>query len=148
MNLLSRRIRGFRLIDLVAVGLLAAIILGVYLAKTVAGRERAEIARVERQIKLEKGRIRLLEAEVAHLEQPGRMERLSTAYLGLEPVTEKREASADQLIEIARTGPPPKDTAYSPVAAMVSRSATVIAGVPPPPPPEGVAVKLAEARPQ
>jgi hypothetical protein len=147
VNFLSRRVRGFRLIDLVGLGLLAVIILGVYLAKTVAGRERAEIARVERQIKLEKGRIRLLEAEVAHLEQPGRMERLSTVYLGLEPVTEKREASADQLIEIARTGPPPKETAYSPVAAMVGRAAAT-AGVPPPPPPEGRAVKLAEAKPQ
>jgi hypothetical protein len=147
MSLLSRRVRGFRLIDLVGVGLLAMIILGVYLAKTVAGRERAEIARVERQINAEKARIRLLQAEVAHLEQPGRMERLSTAYLGFRPVTEKREASADQLIEIARAGPPPKEEAYSAVAAMVNRAATT-AGVPPPPPPEGQAVKLAQAKPQ
>lgn len=73
MSLLSRRIRGFRLVDLVGVGLLVSLILGVYLAKTIAGRERAEIATVERQIKAEKTRIRLLQAEVAHLEQPGRL---------------------------------------------------------------------------
>jgi len=147
MSVLSRRVRGFRLIDLVGVGLLAVIILGVYLAKTVAGRERAEIATVERQIKSEKARIRLLQAEVAHLEQPGRMERLSTVYLGLEPVSETREARPDQLAELAIKGPPAKDAAYSPVAAMVNRGAST-AGVPPPPPAEGVAVKLAEAKTQ
>jgi hypothetical protein len=65
MSLLSRRIRGFRLVDLVGLGLLMMIILGVYLAKTMAGRERAEIATIERQIKAEKTRIRLLQARKA-----------------------------------------------------------------------------------
>ena len=85
MNLLTRRVRGFRLVDLIALGLLTALILGVYLAKTIAGRERTEIAKVERQIDMEKSRIRLLQAEVSHLEQPARIERLSEAYLGLAP---------------------------------------------------------------
>ena len=76
MSVFTRRIRGFRLVDLVGVALLVFIILGVYLAKTMAGRERAEIATIERQIKSEKARIRLLQAEVAHIEQPGRIERL------------------------------------------------------------------------
>ncbi len=101
MNLLTRRVRGFRLIDLVALGLLTALILGVYLAKTIAGRERTEIAKVERQIAMEKSRIRLLQAEVSHLEQPARIERLSEAYLGLGPVTFKREISTDALQEVA-----------------------------------------------
>jgi hypothetical protein len=147
MSLLNRRVRGFRLIDLVGAGVLAALILGVYLAKTVAGRERAEIARVERQIAAEKARIRLLQAEVAHLEQPGRIERLSTLYLGLEPIGEKREARADQLVELARAGPPPKAAAFSPVAAMVARSDAAVPGVPPPPPPEAQPVRLAQAKP-
>ena len=47
MSLFERRVRGFRLVDVVAFGLLAALVLGVYLAKTMAGRERAEIARTE-----------------------------------------------------------------------------------------------------
>jgi cell division protein FtsL len=101
MNLLTRRVRGFRLVDLIALGLLTALILGVYLAKTIAGRERTEIAKVERQIDMEKSRIRLLQAEVSHLEQPARIERLSEAYLGLAPVSIKREATADALPEIA-----------------------------------------------
>ncbi|MDB5423411.1 MAG: hypothetical protein JWQ29_827 [Phenylobacterium sp.] len=101
MNLLDRRVRGFRLVDLVALGLLTALILGVYLAKTIAGRERTEIAKVERQIDMEKSRIRLLQAEVSHLEQPARIERLSEAYLGLGPVAIKREATTEALPDIA-----------------------------------------------
>ena len=65
MSLLTRKIRGFRLVDVVALGVLVAVILSVYLAKTMAGRERAEIASVEKQIDAEKARIRLLQAEVA-----------------------------------------------------------------------------------
>jgi cell division protein FtsL len=107
MSLLDRRVRGFRLVDLVALGLLVVLILGVYLAKTIAGRERAEIARIERQIAAEKARIRLLQAEVSHLEQPARIERLSTAYLGLKPVSVKRETTTESLLDVARGALPP-----------------------------------------
>jgi hypothetical protein len=145
MSLFARRVRGFRLVDLIAAGLLVALIVGVYLAKTIAGRERAEIASVERQINTEKARIRLLQAEVAHLEQPGRIERLSVTYLGLAPVTAHREATPDQLIEIAHAGPPPKEKAVSAVAALVT-GAGHIPGVPPPPPSESAPVQVAAAQ--
>ena len=102
MNWLNRRVRGFRLVDLVALGLLTVLILGVYLAKTIAGGERTKIASVERQIGEEKARIRLLQAEVSHLEQPARIERLSETYLGLAPVAFKREADIDALPDLAR----------------------------------------------
>jgi hypothetical protein len=102
-SLLDRRVRGFRLVDLIAAALLVALILGVYLAKTIAGRERAEIARMDRQIGEEKARIRLLQAEVAHLEEPARLERLSAVYLGMAPVSIKRDVSADGLADIARS---------------------------------------------
>jgi cell division protein FtsL len=101
MSLLGRKVRGFRLIDLVALGLLVVLILGVYLAKTMAGRERAQIATVERQIAAEKARIRLLQAEVSHLEQPARIERLSSVYLGLKPISIKREADLAALPSLA-----------------------------------------------
>lgn len=101
MSLFSRKIRGFRLVDVVAAGLLMALILGVYLAKTVAGHERAEIASVEKQIIAEQARIRLLQAEVAHLEQPARIEALSTQYLGMAPIEAKHEATPETLREIA-----------------------------------------------
>lgn len=102
MSWLNRRVRGFRLIDLIALSVLTVLILGVYLAKTIAGRERTEIARMDRQIDQEKARIRLLQAEVSHLEQPQRIERLSEAYLGLEPAPIARHADLSQLAEIAR----------------------------------------------
>ena len=38
MSLLTRKIRGFRLVDVVALGVLVAVILSVYLAKTMAGK--------------------------------------------------------------------------------------------------------------
>ena len=116
MNLLTRRVRGFRLVDLIALGLLTALILGVYLAKTIAGRERAEIAQVERQIDMEKARIRLLQAEVSHLEQPARIERLSEAYLGLGPVTFKREITTEALPYVAGkpVAPPAKPVEVTP----------------------------------
>lgn len=119
MRLLERRVRGFRLVDLIALGLLTALILGVYLAKTMAGRERADIARVERQIAGEKARIRLLTAEVSHLEQPARVERLSSAYLGLAPVSSKRETTPDALLDVARTPAqaPPAPIAPAPASA-------------------------------
>jgi len=101
MSLLTRRVRGFRLVDMVALSVLVLLILGVYLAKTIAGRERAEIASAERQIGAEKARIRLLQAEVTHLEQPARIEHLSETYLGMAPVSIKHEASPDVLAEIA-----------------------------------------------
>ena len=101
-SVFERRIRGFRLTEIVALGCLIAIVFGVYLAKTMAGREHQELARIERQMADERQRIRLLKAEVAHLEQPERMERLSSAYLGLKPVESGREAPEESLQEIAR----------------------------------------------
>ncbi len=118
MNVFNRRIRGFRLVDLVGLGLLVSIILGVYLAKTLAGRERAEIARIERQIRQEGARIRLLRAEVAHLEQPGRLSSLSTQYLGLQPASLKREVSTEEL-GLAMAKPVPVVTlAAAPAASL------------------------------
>ena len=106
MNLLSRKVRGFRLVDLVGFSLLVMIILGVYLAKTVAGRERAEIARIERQIAREAARVRLLRAEVAHLEQPRRISALSTTFLGLAPASIRREISTEELAAVAAKAAP------------------------------------------
>ena len=40
MNVFSRRVRGFRLLDLIGLALLILVIVGVYLAKTFAGRDR------------------------------------------------------------------------------------------------------------
>lgn len=97
MSLFTRRFWGFRLLDIMGLGLLVALVLSVYLAKTIAGGERAEIASVERQIVSEHERIRLLEAEVSHLERPDRIEQLSASYLGLAPLSAARETTPEGL---------------------------------------------------
>ncbi len=100
-GLFQRRVRGFRVVEIGGLSLLLILVLGVYLAKAGAGRERADIARVESQISEEQRRMKLLRAEVAYLEQPERIERLS-AMLGLAPIHADRETPPEALPDIAR----------------------------------------------
>lgn len=111
-----RRVRGFRVVDIVGVGVLLTLVLGVYMAKAFAGRERAEIASVERQIEEERIKVRLLQAEVAHLEQPRRIESLAQAAQ-LAPISPERETSEDALIDVARKPVPASKLPAPPVAA-------------------------------
>ncbi len=97
-----RRMFGFRIIEMAAFACVVALAFGVYLAKTDAGRERSRIAMVERQIIEEQRKLKLLRAEVAHLEQPERLGALSTAHLGLKAQDGTREARVETLPEIAR----------------------------------------------
>ena len=103
-TLFQRRIRGFRVVEVATLAVLLVLVLGVYLAKAGAGRERAAIAEVERTIADEQRRMKLLRAEVAFLEQPERIERLSTQFLGLQPVSAARETPPEALADIARAG--------------------------------------------
>ena len=73
----NRRVRGFRVVEVAGLCILLTLVTSVYLAKTFAGRERQEIARIEQEIEEEAARKRLLAAEVAHLEQPRRIEQLA-----------------------------------------------------------------------
>jgi cell division protein FtsL len=95
---LSRSLRGVRMVEFSALMLLLAMVLGVYLAKAAAGRERGDITSVQAQIDDESKRLRLLQAEVAHLEEPVRLERLADE-LGLAPAA--HEATPDELAQIA-----------------------------------------------
>lgn len=104
--LFNHRTRGFRTINLVGMAVLIALALTVNLAKTYAGKERSQIDKVDRQIAAEQVRIRLLQAEVAHLEQPGRLERLSREALGMEPTTSKQEVPAAALSMVGRPAEP------------------------------------------
>jgi cell division protein FtsL len=102
MSLLEKRYRGFRVVNFAAFGVLLVLALGVYMAKTAAGREAGEIKAIERQIAAERRAIRNLQAEVAGLERPDRIEHLSTSYLGLAPVDARREAAPEALPTLAR----------------------------------------------
>lgn len=99
--LFERRIRGVRAINLAAGVCLVALVLGVYLAKTAGGREGAEIVQINQEIRAEERRVRLLRAELAHLERPERIERLASTYLGMTPVPAKRETLPEGLSEVA-----------------------------------------------
>ncbi|MDB5455018.1 MAG: hypothetical protein JWP92_603 [Caulobacter sp.] len=136
-GLFERRVRGFRVVEVAGLGLLLALVMSVYLAKAFAGRERADIANIETQIVAEQTRVRLLRAEVAHLENPRRVEQLATSYLALAPIAANRETSEEALIDVARHLAP---AAPAPVAAAVP-SAGLAADAPeatpddvPPPP--------------
>jgi len=101
-ELFERRVRGFRVVNVVGCGLLVVLVLGVYAAKTQGGQQGATISSVERQIAEERRMLRLLHAELAHLEEPSRLQRLSTSYLGLARVDAARETPPDSLVEVAR----------------------------------------------
>ena len=99
---MGRTMRGVRLVEFGALLVLLVMALGVYLAKAAAGRERADITEVQSQIDDEQKRLRLLQAEVAHLEEPERLASLS-AQLGLAPTDVRRQGSPEDLGDIART---------------------------------------------
>ncbi len=107
IGVFHKRFRGFRIVNIVGLGLLVTLVLGVYLAKTFAWRERNEIAAVELQIRQEALRIRLLQAEVAHLEQPRRIQALSSGALGMSPILAKQEIRPADLQKFARPKPEP-----------------------------------------
>jgi cell division protein FtsL len=100
-GLFNSRVRGFRIVELGGLAVLIVLVLAVYLAKAGAGGKRADIDRVQDQIVDEKARIRLLQAEVASLERPERLEALSNRYLAMQPIAAKHEVDADALPDIA-----------------------------------------------
>ena len=101
----THRTRGFRTLNVLLTSVLVVLAVGVNLAKTFAGKERTEIVRTEQDIRNEARQIRVLQAEVAHLEQPERLERLSRAYLAMAPVNVKQETTVDDLYAASRRRP-------------------------------------------
>jgi hypothetical protein len=120
---LGRSLRGVRLVEFGALLVLLVMATGVYLAKAAAGRERADITQVQSQIEDEQKRLRLLQAEVAHLEEPGRMVRLS-GQLGLGPTAPKHQGSPDQLGQIALDAQLPEKAGKKPAAVVHEAAVT------------------------
>jgi hypothetical protein len=104
---LGWRVRGFRVVDLAALVIVLALALGVYAFKTFAGAERSNIADVESDIQTESRRVRLLKAEIAHLESPDRLERLASRYAGQSPVSGRQEVAPEALSQVATPAPAP-----------------------------------------
>jgi hypothetical protein len=100
-GLFDQRVRGFRIVEVGGLAVLLTLVLAVYLSKAGAGGKRADIDHVQQQIYDEQTRIRLLQAEVANLEQPERLEALSGQYLGLQAVPAKHEVQPEALPDLA-----------------------------------------------
>ncbi len=106
-NPFTSRVRGFRIIDLAGLALVLVLAFVSYTLKTLAGSQGANTADVQSQIAQEDRRIRLLRADITHLEDPERVEHLAVQYLGLQAVDPKHEATIAELGEIAKRGAPP-----------------------------------------
>jgi hypothetical protein len=107
------KVRGVRWIEIILAVVVVALVLGVYVAKAAAARESAQIAQLEREIAETTQRVRLLRAEAARLEQPGRLETLSRTA-GLAPVEMERQADESAL---ATLKPQPEPVPAAPTAA-------------------------------
>ena len=123
----THRTRGFRTLNVLLTSMLVVLAVGVNLAKTFAGKERAEIVRTEREIREEARQIRVLQAEVAHLEQPERLERLSRAYLAMAPVGVQQETTVEDLYAASlrrpAVAPAPIPVSSGPVAPAIEAEA-------------------------
>jgi hypothetical protein len=87
--------------DVAAVVLIVAIAVASYAFKTFAGAEDADANGVEMRIVQDQKAIRLLEAEIARLEDPRRIEDLSTRYLALAPVAPSHDITPAALAQVA-----------------------------------------------
>jgi len=99
--ILFRRVRGFRVMDLAAMVIFLSLALTVYAFKTSAGAERTDIADVEDQIVVERRDVRLLQDEVARLENPKRLEDLATRLAGQAPISARQEVTPEALPQVA-----------------------------------------------
>ena len=98
-RLFDWKIRGVRWVEIIGFMLVAAMIFSVYVAKAAAARESAAIGQLERQIAENAQRVRLLRAEAARLEQPGRLETLSRGA-ALAPVKAERQVDETALANL------------------------------------------------
>ncbi|WP_298333830.1 septum formation inhibitor MinC [Asticcacaulis sp.] len=117
MSLFDRRIRGVRLIEAIGLVLALIMIFWVCLSKVKEGQEVARLNALNAQIEEEQAAIKSLKVKVANLEQPARIEALARQYLGMEPLSPKREAGLDNLVEISRSVARPEIHAAPPVTA-------------------------------
>ncbi|SOE11230.1 hypothetical protein SAMN05877838_0821 [Hoeflea halophila] len=89
-----------RTLDLVLVGAMIAAATITYQIKHAAEEKLAEVRELQAEIRLQEETIDLLEADWSLLNQPSRLQRLSTAFeaeLGLRPIEPEQMAESDEL---------------------------------------------------
>ena len=100
-DVLSARIRGFRVVNVLGFALLIALAVGGYAFKAVASAQDAKVAALDDQIIQEQKRIRMLKLDVARLGGGPRVEGLSRRYLGLGPMDPRHDISPEALPAVA-----------------------------------------------
>jgi cell division protein FtsL len=113
-SLFTQRVRGVRVLDLMAGAVLLVMALGSYAFKTMAEAQSAGAADVQVQINQQQRRIRLLRAEISHLEAPSRIETLATQYLQMAAPDAKHEIKPGDLARVAAGDPGPASPAKAP----------------------------------
>ena len=114
LAIFTQRVRGVRVLDLMAGAVLLVLALGSYAFKTMAEAQGAGAADIQAQISQEERRIRLLKAEISHLEAPSRIETLATQYLQMAAPDAKHEITAADLPRIAAADASPATPAKAP----------------------------------
>jgi cell division protein FtsL len=87
----------WRILNVLAVCALVAAAVVVYRIKYQATWQAEEVARLQSTIEREKANIALLQAVLAHLERPDRIELLAAKYLDLKPFDAHQRESVAQL---------------------------------------------------
>lgn len=75
-----------------------ALIIALYYVKIRSQTANQEVRRLERLVVEEENAIRVLQAEIAFLENPDRLRNLSNIYLSLQPISAKNIISIDEIV--------------------------------------------------
>ena len=87
--------RRFLVCLMIIIGLL--LLCGLYFIKTQAQSARLDVVKIEREIEQGRDRIQILQAEIAHLQNPTRLEALSQTHLGYMPIEADRAINPDDI---------------------------------------------------
>lgn len=72
------------------------LIAGLYFVKTRAAQARSHVRSLEHTVAQEEASVRMLRAEIAHLENPERLRSLADKHLNLQPVDAERTLTLEQ----------------------------------------------------
>ena len=95
--MLSARIRGFRVVNVLGFALLIALAVGGYAFKAVASDQDAKVRALDDQIAQEQKRIHVLKLEVAELGAAPRIKARAQQFLNLQPIDPRHDITTDAL---------------------------------------------------
>ena len=90
---IARRMTG---IFMIIIGVV--LIIALYYVKTRSQTANQEVLRLERLVLKEESAIKVLQAEIAFLENPDRLRGLSDIYLSLQPISAENMISIDDIL--------------------------------------------------